>query len=85
MEFLPDWPSSAKLRIINGAHNVLTSIDVLGGMADLTYVSMDYNALTSVDALENCANLVQVNVYGNEIDDVSALTAHNIIVNYDPT
>ena len=85
VESLPDWPSSAKLRIINGAHNVLTSIDVLGGMADLTYVSMDYNALTSVDALENCANLVQVNVYGNEIDDVSALTAHNIIVNYDPT
>ena len=54
-------------------------------MADLTYVSMDYNALTSVDALADCANLVQVNVYGNEINDVSALTAHNIIVNYDPT
>lgn len=84
-ETLPDWSSGAKLRIINGAHNSLTSIDVLGGMADLTYVSMDYNALTTVDALADCANLVQVNVYGNEIDEVSALTAHNIIVNYDPT
>jgi hypothetical protein len=46
---------------------------------------MDYNKLTSVDALADNHNLVQVNVFGNEIKDVSKLTAHDIIVNYDPT
>ena len=46
---------------------------------------MDYNKITSVDALADSYRLVQVNVYGNEISTVSALTAHDIIVNYDPT
>ena len=58
---------------------------MLGGMSNLTYVSMDYNKLTDISALANCQNLVQVNVYGNTIGDVSALTSHSIIVNYDPT
>jgi hypothetical protein len=54
-------------------------------MEHLSYVYMDYNKLTSVDAIAECYRLILVNVYGNEIEDVSALTAHDIIVNYDPT
>jgi len=82
---LPNWPSDSSLRIIDGSYNQLESLEPLSGMGSLTFVSMDYNALTSVDCLESCYNLVTVNVYGNEIGDVSALTAHDIIVNYNPT
>ena len=71
--------------MIQGARNQVTSLNVLGGMPNLTYVAMDYNQLTDVNSLANCPNLVQVNVYGNAISDVSALTQHSIIVNYDPT
>ena len=71
--------------MIQGAHNLVSNIYVLGGMANLTYVSMDYNQLTDISALANCPNLVQVNVFGNEISNVSALTDQSIIVNYDPT
>lgn len=82
---LPSWPQSSALRVVQGAHNSVTSVAVLGGMGNLTYVSLDYNSLTDINALANCPNLVQVNVYGNAIADVSELTAHSIIVNYDPT
>lgn len=82
---LPAWPQSSALRVVQGSHNNVNSIYVLSGMANLTYVSMDYNNLTDVSFLANCPNLVQVNVYGNPISDVSELTAHSIIVNYDPT
>jgi hypothetical protein len=44
-----------------------------------------YNELTNIDALADSYRLVQVNVYGNDIDTVAELTAHDIIVNYDPT
>lgn len=82
---LPAWPQNSALRVVQGSHNNVNSVYVLGGMSNLTYVSMDYNSLTDINALANCPNLVQVNVYGNPISDVSELTAHSIIVNYDPT
>ena len=83
---LPGWSSqSCALRVIQGSHNRVNSVYVLGGMQNLTYVSMDYNALTDISALANCPNLVQVNVYGNSISDVSSLTQQSIIVNYNPT
>jgi len=82
---LPAWPEGCKLYTINGSNNKLTSISVLKTMERLGYVYMDYNELTSIDSLANCHNLVMVNVYGNQIPDVSQLTAHDIIVNYDPT
>lgn len=82
---LPDWKQTSALRVVQGSHNSVSSIYMLGGMSNLTYVSMDYNKLTDISVLANCPNLVQVNVYGNTIGDVSALTAHSIIVNYDPT
>lgn len=81
---LPQWTEGA-LRTVNGAYNQLENIDVLANHMNLSYVYMDYNSITSVDALENCYYLVQVNIYGNPVSDVSALTAHDIIVNYDPT
>lgn len=85
VEALPDWQEGCMLRTIDGSYNMLQSIDNLSTLDQLSYVYMDYNKLTSVDALADSYRLVQVNVYGNEIDTVSALTAHDIIVNYDPT
>lgn len=83
---LPAWPSqSCALRVIQGSRNNVSNVNVLGGMPNLTYVSMDYNAISDISALASCPNLVQVNVYGNSISDVSALTQYSIIVNYDPT
>ena len=82
---LPEWPKDSMLRTIDGSYNQLQSIDSLAGMEQLCYVYMDYNKLTSVDALANNYRLVQVNVYGNDIGTVAELTAHDIIVNYDPT
>ena len=68
-----------------GAYNGLTNVFCLGGMPNLTYVSLDYNHLSDINVLADCPNLVQVNVYGNEVTDVSALTDRQIIVNYNPT
>jgi len=73
------------LRTIHGNNNLLQSIDSLAGLEQLCYVYMDYNKLTSINALADNYRLVQVNVYGNDIDTVAELTAHDIIVNYDPT
>lgn len=85
VDALPDWQDGCKLRTIDGSYNLLLSIDNLAKLENLSYVYMDYNKLTSVNALADCYRLVQVNVYGNDIDTVSELTAHDIIVNYDPT
>lgn len=82
---LPIWQKGCVLRTIDGSYNALSTIDGLGGLEQIAHVYMDYNKLTSIDSLANCYHLVQVNVYGNEIEDVSKLTAHDIIVNYDPT
>ena len=82
---LPEWQSGCPLRTIDGSYNALTSIDNLANLSGISYVYMDYNKITNVDALANCYVLVQLNVYGNDIDTVAELTAHDIIVNYDPT
>lgn len=82
---LPQWPDGSKLQSIDGSYNALTSLDSLKNMDSLVYIYMDYNLITNIDALADCYCLVQVNVFGNSIPDVSALTAHDIIVNYDPT
>ena len=82
---LPEWQEGCVLRIIDGSYNSLPSIDNLAGLSKLSHAYMDYNKITNVDALANCYVLVQLNVYGNDIDTVAELTAHDIIVNYDPT
>lgn len=83
---LPELPEGCALSSVNGAYNLLTSLDVLGGLESLNTVTMDYNAgITSVDALADCPVLVQVSVFGTLVTDVSSLTAHSVIVNYDPT
>ncbi len=85
VEFLPDWQEGCALRTVNGSYNMLQSIDSMAILDKICYIYMDYNKLKSVDALADCYNLVQLNVFGNDIDEVSKLTAHDIIVNYDPT
>jgi len=82
---LPEWQEGCTLRTIDGSYNSLSSIDNLANLANISYIYMDYNNITNVDALANCYVLVQLNVYGNDIDTVAELTAHDIIVNYDPT
>ncbi len=83
--YLPAWPNDAKLRIIDGSHNEVEALDNLKNQMNLTHIYMDYNKIKSVSVLENCYKLVLVNVYGNDIDSVKELTAHDIIVNWDPT
>ncbi|MBQ6719216.1 MAG: leucine-rich repeat domain-containing protein [Oscillospiraceae bacterium] len=82
---LPEWQEGCTLRTIDGSYNSLSSIDNLANLANISYIYMDYNNITNVNALANCYVLVQLNVYGNDIDTVAELTAHDIIVNYDPT
>lgn len=82
---MPAFSANATLRVVDGSYNMVKSIDTLAALPELTYVYMDYNKITSVDALANCFHLVQVNVYGNAVKNVSKLTAHDVIVNYDPT
>ena len=82
---LPDWQEGCTLRVLSGSNNSVANIDNLAGLANISYIYMDYNKITNVDALADCYVLVQVNVYGNDIETVAALTAHDIIVNYDPT
>lgn len=81
---LPVWPEDCALIDINGSYNQLESIDELANFWNLNHVYMEYNLLTNIDALADCPALVLVNVYGNAITDVSALTAHDIVVNYNP-
>lgn len=82
---LPEWQEGCPLRVIDGSNNSLSDIDNLAGLPSITHIYMDYNNITNVDALADCYVLVQLNVYGNDIDTVAELTAHDIIVNYDPT
>ena len=82
---IPAFADDAALRTIDGSYNALTSLAPLSKQMNLSHVFMDYNAITDVGVLENCYNLVMVNIYGNAITGVEKLTAHDIIVNYDPT
>ena len=82
---LPEWPADCALIRIDGAYNALETLDPLSGLQHLNFVVMDYNELTNVDSLAECPMLVQVDIFGNQVPQVSALTAKDIVVNYDPT
>lgn len=82
---LPSFPEGSALSVLDASHNEITSLYAIRNLKELTYVYLDYNKLTNIDIIADCYRLVMVNVYGNKIEDVSKLTAHNIIVNYDPT
>lgn len=82
---LPIWDKEDPLTTLEASHNIITSLDPLYGLQELTYVYLDYNQLTDLDILAYCPRIVMVNAYGNEIKDVTALTALDVIVNYDPT
>lgn len=84
LEELPTFPSGSALSVLDASHNKIASLYAIRNLKELTYVYMDYNKLTNIDIIADCYRLVMVNVYGNKIKDVSKLTAHNIIVNYDP-
>lgn len=81
----PIWPEGSALSVLDASHNNIAALNPLAQLEELTYVYLDYNQLTSLDPIADCFRLVMVNAYGNDIRDVSKLTAHNIIVNYDPT
>jgi internalin A len=85
LEYLPIWPKGSALSVLDASHNQIAALNPLADLEDLTYLYLDYNRLTTLDPVANCYRLVMVNAYGNDIHDVSKLTAHNIIVNYDPT
>ena len=82
---LPAFATDCKLVEINGAHNLLESIDALGGLTHLNNVFMDYNEnIESIEALANCPVLIRVDVYGTKVTEVTMLTEQSIIVNYNP-
>ena len=85
LQELPTFPAGSALSVLEGSYNEIASLYAIRNLKELTYVYMDYNQLTNIDIIADCYRLVMVNVYGNKIKDVSKLTAHNIIVNYDPT
>ena len=83
---LPAWPVDCALVTIDGSYNLISSVEELRDLYNLNRVNMDYNAdIESIDPLEGCPALVQVDVYGTKVIDVSKLTAHSIIVHFDPT
>lgn len=82
---LPEFQSDCALRVIRGEYNMLTSLDNLSGLKNLTHVYMDYNAkLSNINALRHCAALREVNVYGTKVTDISPLADLGILVNYTP-
>ena len=85
LEELPNFPEESQLSVLDASYNGIISIYPLRHLQELTYVYLDYNEISSLDIIADCYRLVMVNAYGNPIEDVSKLTAHNIIVNYDPT
>lgn len=83
---LPAWSVDCALVTIDGSYNQISSVEELRDLYNLNRVNMDYNTeIESIDALEGCPALIQVDVYGTKVTEVSALTAHSIIVNFDPT
>lgn len=85
IEVLPAFPDGAALRTLNAEYNAIKDLTPLKVLYDLSYAYLDYNEITDVAPLESCYRLVMVNVYGNKVKGVEQLTAHDIIVNYDPT
>lgn len=84
VEAVPDFVSTCQLTKFSAAHNFLKELNGLADLPCLNYVNADYNNISSIDCLADCPNLVQVNVFGTYVNDVSALTAHGIVVNYNP-
>ena len=83
---LPAWSLDCALVTIDGSYNQISSVEELRDLYNLNRVNLDYNTeIESIDALEGCPALIQVDVYGTKVTEVSALTAHSIIVNFDPT
>lgn len=83
---IPKWDVTCELVTIDGSYNQLNTLEPLKGLKKLNNVFMDYNKeISSVKALADCPVLIQVNVYGTKVKNVSALTAQDIVVNYDPT
>jgi Leucine-rich repeat (LRR) protein len=83
---LPTWSVDCALVNIDGSYNQISSVEELRDLYNLNRVNLDYNTeIESIDALEGCPALVQVDVYGTKVTEVSALTAHSIVVNFDPT
>ncbi len=86
VEALPEFSAATHLQQFYAAYNRLTDISALSGQAELTYVDVDYNEeLEDIECLQTCPLLVQVNAFGTSVKEVSALTAYNVIVNYDPS
>ena len=82
---LPAFPKSCALVTIDGSHNLISSLDKLGGLENLNSINMDYNSkISSVKALADCPVLIEVNIYGTKVKDVSMLTEQTIVVNYKP-
>lgn len=85
VENIPAFPTTCALVTIDGTKNLITSLEPLDGLENLNNVNMDYNeGITSVDCLLRCHKLVQVNVFGTKVKTATALTAEDIIVNYNP-
>ena len=83
---LPEFQQDCKLVTIDGSHNMITSLENLGGLENLNNVYMDYNEeLESIEPLLNCPLLIQVKVYGTKVADVSGLLEMEVIVEFDPT
>lgn len=83
---LPQWAEDCALAQLDASYNQISSVSPLERLHNLTKVNVDYNAsIESLDALADCHKLVQVDAYGTLVSDVSALTAHEIIVNFNPT
>lgn len=83
---MPEFSTDCALVIIDGSHNLLTTLEPLSGLSSLNNVYMDYNEqLSSVSCLKNCPTLILVNVYGTAVTEVKMLTDQSVIVNFNPT
>jgi hypothetical protein len=69
-----------------GAFMGCTSLTTVSGLEHVKFINADsFHSCAIRDAALDSVVAIGVNAfYGNKIKDVSKLTAHNIIVNYDP-
>ena len=85
-QYIADY-MGVELQIENMSfNNLLTSLENLGGLANLNNVYMDYNeGISSISPLVDCSRLVQVKVYGTSVEEVTALLEMDVLVEFDPT
>lgn len=82
---LPEFNTNCALRIIRGEYNMLTSLDRLSGLRNLTHIYMDYNSnIANINSLRYCDALQVVHVYGTKVTDISTLADKGIMVHYTP-